>query len=313
MKSLYLYILTGLILFGCFSCKEEDEILPNEPQTNFFAPVAGADDSTSRLRQSFYEETGCYLLFTDTLKNDYIGIDVYGNLLYDLELLDLTYGVNSTLQWYFAFTNLASYEQQKIAVDLVKKYILPVLGEANKPYSFLLVDKMESYAWQSEEYSNDGYWSGPFDQDYYMGVRAMALSVGSLKEEPESFAATIKNEMIQKYLQTVNLNEFYASGKAFYGGLCNIDSWYSDGEVWFYSKEDFVQQSGILGFNYYWDDDEWMYRIQVYSKTADLNVYLETVLGSKEEFMEQYGDYVLCVKKYEIIEQLLIDGGFLDR
>ena len=39
MKSIQIYILCGLVLFSCFSCKEEDDIVPNPPMTNLFAPA----------------------------------------------------------------------------------------------------------------------------------------------------------------------------------------------------------------------------------------------------------------------------------
>ena len=79
MRKLHTYILYGIILLGCFSCKKEDDLIPNAPQPNLFAPAEGATDPTSQLRRKFYEETGVYLLFTDTLKNEYYGTDVYGN------------------------------------------------------------------------------------------------------------------------------------------------------------------------------------------------------------------------------------------
>ena len=300
MKKLQTYILYGIILLSCFSCEKEDSLQPNAPLPNLFAPAEGATDPTSELRRKFHEETGCYLLFTDTLKHEYVGTDVYGKPLYNTELIDLSYGVNSSAEWVFSFTNLSGYEKQKEAVELVKKYILPVLNKNYYPYSFLLIDNLTSYTYWIEEGDTDGYWDSGSEQDFYFGPRALAISISLLQEEPEEFAKKIVKSTLNQYLTGDKLQEFYAPGKNYYGKD------FYDYQYDFWSEEDFIMATGILSF--YYDGYEYF---EVYSMDSDLDIYLTAILeGSEEDFKAEYGDYPLVIKKYDMLKQLLIEGGF---
>lgn len=300
MKKSQTYILYSIILLGCFSCKKEDTLLPNAPQPNLFAPAEGATDPTSELRRKFYETTGAYLLFSDTLKNEYYGTDVYGNPLYNTELLDLSYGINSSALWKFEFEYLSDYEKQEQAVELLEEQILPVLPKNYYPYSFLLIDNLFAYTLLVEEGDTDGLWLGS-DENFYFGPRAMAINISKLEEQGEAFAKEIVNCLIRDYYFTSEkLQEFYASGKNYY-----------DKYIWlydeFYSEDDFLMATGILG--YYFDDYE--EAIEVYGSDSDLKKYLDIILdGSEEDFKTEYADYPLVLKKYDMLKQLLIEGGF---
>ncbi|HCD92049.1 MAG TPA: hypothetical protein DEQ93_02155 [Odoribacter splanchnicus] len=307
MKSIQIYILCGLVLFSCFSCKEEDDIVPNPPMTNLFAPADGANDPTSELRRQFYTETGCYLLFTDTLKHEYTGVDAYGNALYNTELLDLTYGITSTVRWAFAFTNLPDYEEQKNAVELLKTYVLPALNKRYYPYSFLLIDNLRASAWYVEEGATDaeGFWGEFSEQSYYIGTRAIAISISKLQQNPEEFLQLLQQNIINNYLSYDKLVEFYEPGKDWYG--------FHDYTTAFYSEEAFIEATGILAYYYEdpWDEGEepWL---EAYDRNSDLDRYIDWILNhTEEDFENQYGDYAIVMKKYDIVKQLLIDGGFL--
>ena len=78
-----------------------------------------------------------------------------------------------------------------------------------------------------------------------------------------------------------------------------------DGE--FESEEEFVMTTGILAYYY----DEYDYYLEVYGMQSDLDKYLTAILErSEEEFETEYDGYDLVIKKYNILKQLLIDGGF---
>ena len=273
MRKLHTYILYGIILLGCFSCKKEDDLIPNAPQPNLFAPAEGATDPTSQLRRKFYEETGVYLLFTDTLKNEYYGTDVYGNPLYTTELLDLSYGINSSALWKFGFEYLSDYGKQQSAVELLKKQILPVLPKNYYPYSFLLIDNLIAYTWWSEEGATDGYWDSGSDQDFYFGTRAMAINISMLENEGEAFAKRILNRLIRDYYLTAEkLQEFYAPGNNYYGKYI-YDFW---------SEEDFLRATGILAYYY----DGWE-EFEVYGSESDLVKYLNSYLTVRKRISKQ--------------------------
>ena len=51
----------------------------------------------------------------------------------------------------------------------------------------------------------------------------------------------------------------------------------------------------------------------VYDKNSDLEMYLNKILQKTEDdFKIEYGMYSVVMRKYNIIKQLLIDGGFLN-
>ena len=55
-----------IMLAGSFcACQKEEELAPSRTP-NPFAPLPGATDEESKLREEFYKNTGCHLLFNDT-------------------------------------------------------------------------------------------------------------------------------------------------------------------------------------------------------------------------------------------------------
>ena len=96
------------------------------------------------------------------------------------------------------------------------------------------------------------------------------------------------------------LQEFYAPGKEYYG------KYFYDYQYDFWSEEEFIMATGILSF--YYDGYEFF---EVDSMDSDLDIYLTAILeGSEEDFKAEYGDYPLVIKKYDMLKQLLIEGGF---
>ena len=75
------------VLAGCLcACQKEDPVVPNG-MSNPFATLPGATDEETKLREDFYKATGCHLLFNDTLRHEYKGLDGNGNPFYETELL----------------------------------------------------------------------------------------------------------------------------------------------------------------------------------------------------------------------------------
>ena len=174
---------------------------------------------------------------------------------------------------------------------------MPVLPKNYYPYSFLLIDNLIAYTWWSEEGATDGYWDSGSDQDFYFGTRAMAINISMLENEGEAFAKRILNRLIRDYYLTAEkLQEFYAPGNNYYGKYI-YDFW---------SEEDFLRATGILAYYY----DGWE-EFEVYGSESDLVKYLEFILdGSEEDFKAEYADYPLVLKKYDMLKQLLVEGGF---
>ena len=61
-------LLLIIVLAGCFTaCQQEDSLTPSNI-SDLFAPNPEATDAESVLRREFFNTTGCYLLFNDTLR-----------------------------------------------------------------------------------------------------------------------------------------------------------------------------------------------------------------------------------------------------
>ena len=58
----------GLLLFAClWACSDDDYLNNDAGEVNFFAVPDDATGEEADLRRSFFDETGVYLLFSDTL------------------------------------------------------------------------------------------------------------------------------------------------------------------------------------------------------------------------------------------------------
>lgn len=303
MRNIGRYMWLGLLLSAAVACRKEDDITPEAAAPNLFYPDAAATDEYSQLRRDFYAETGCYLLFNDTLKHEYTGTDRYGNPLYSTELLDLPYGVTSSVQWKFVFNYSTNIQQARQAAEIVKKDILSAMDERYHPYSFLLVKDFMTYTYMIEEGEPYGYWSGPNSvETYYIGERAILMSIDALLKDKEALKTKFLRRLLDKQLTTTVLKDFYAPGDAYYGKQETGD---------FIDEDDFITQTGILAFEALQGVGNDFLTFYVESKTADLKIYLDNLLlGQEEEFLTEYAEYPIVLEKFRLLKKIVIDLGF---
>lgn len=304
MKRMKIYLCL-MLLISVWACSKEDSIIPRDSEVNLFYPnrFSGA---YVQICQDFYAETGCYLLLNDTLKHEYVGVDMYGNPVYKTELVDLTYGITSTRQWKFVFDYATEEERVQKAADIVKNNILASMDTAYYPYSFLLVETLKATAYQIEEGDLVGSWSELHEESDYVGSRAIALSMSRLLADPQEFADKFLKKLLIKLLTTNVLKDFYAYGNAYYGRNEIV------GE--FDTEEDFLRQTGILSFTSSWEEDEDGNAVLVFydvSYLDDRDKYLEAILERKEkEFKQKYADYDVILRKLELLKQAIVELGF---
>ena len=294
-----------MLLISVWACRKEDSITPRDTEVNLFYPnrFSGA---FAQICQDFYVETGCYLLLNDTLKHEYVGVDMYGNPVYETELLDLTYGITSTRQWKFVFDYAIDEDRVREAVDIVKNNILASMDTVYYPYSFLLVETLKATAYLIEEGALVGSWSELHEESDYVGSRAIALSMSRLLADPHDFVDKFLKKLLIEHLTTNVLQDFYAYGNAYYGRNEIV------GE--FSSEEDFLRQTGVLSFTSSWEEDEDGNTVLVFydvSYLDDRDKYLEVILeGKEEEFKQEYADYDVILRKLELLKQAIVDLGF---
>ena len=113
--------LAGIFLLGAATlftaCGEEDALTPSGNELNSFLPDESDHSPVAELRRSFYEETGIYLLFSDTLRHVQTGTDEQGRPVYDTEMVDFNYnlngdgGYNLRMEYYTTLEEMQAWEE----------------------------------------------------------------------------------------------------------------------------------------------------------------------------------------------------------
>lgn len=293
-----------IALAGCLcACQKEDELERLEI-INSFATQSGDSDEESKIREDFYEATGCYLLFNDTLQHEYLGVNANGEPLYKTELLGLEYQLTSYTNFRFQFEYLQTLEQKRQVIDFLQNDLLPYIKDV-MPYSLLVVNGMEQYQRNTTAVGYD-YIGSPLT---YSNLRCLALNVSKLwdltEEERQSYAQDICCEIIFASLGGTSINK-YTDGKAgqffwvsysYYSTLKELDLW---GYVTYYNPLEY----GFL---------EDPYEDYFQSPKEDAVSYIKACLSmTEEEFFEKYRAndiYEYTRQKYDIIKPLVDEIG----
>ena len=269
----------------CVACGgEEDDTTPSYADVNGFAPADDDNSPTAQLRRDFYNQTGSYLLFKDTL----ITHTSDGRS----ELLDITYFIMGSIDWQsdykYTYEYIEDIEQQRKAAEYVQKYLIKRLGK-NTPYSFFLVNDLHY-----------DYYGRLRQRDKVLGLRSYVISMGAGEayEDPETYFGDMIVDIVKNSISRVPeelMNQFYAFSKDYYGN--DVEGSLTDQEVW------------DLGMFYYIEDDWWGNNF--YYQNTDLSLWLEAVLTmSPSEFEAEYGSSSVMMEKYALLRQIILDQGF---
>lgn len=295
------------IMTAFTACSDEEDTTPSEYEQNLFSPADNDQSQTAQLRRQFKNDIGCFLLFNDTLKHEQNGTDTYGNMLWNTQLVDLTYQfvgtpMNSTK---YTFNYLTDFNAQKEATELLKAKLAKRLGKA-LPYSILLVDTIRQWTNTSGVWElNTGTYYSPQDPfpKYVLGARSYAFAVhGKEAFEDETY--------FDEILQSIVINKIdnLPSGK-----LENFLSYVAQ-----YRNEigNPIEKSE-LGYDNYAVDDEiarslgyWKDRGIYYFDygNEDRDHYIEAALTYTVEEVEQMmAAFPIVIERFKIMRQLIID------
>lgn len=263
---------------------EEDDTTPSYADINGFAPADDDNSPTAQLRRDFYNQTGSYLLFKDTL----ITRTSDGRS----ELLDITYFIMGSIDWQsdydYTYEYIEDIEQQRKAAEYVQKYLISRLGK-NAPYSFFLVNDLHY-----------DYYGRLRQRDKVLGLRSYVISMGGGEayEDPETYFGDMIVDIVKNSISRVPeevMNQFYAFSKDYYGN--DVEGSLTDQEVW------------DLGMFYYIADDWW--GNYFYYESTDLSLWLEAVLTmSPSEFEAEYGSSSVMMEKYTLLREIILNQGF---
>ncbi len=283
--------LLATVLLG--ACDEDDvETGFRNPSLNFM-PAADDNSQTASLRRGFFEETGSYLLFTDTLQHVYQGEDINGESVYFTELLDMAYSVGQTTTTAveYSYTYITDVEQQRQMVSFLKDYILTHVTGDLQPFSWFLCNRI-----QGKDTAGN-----PINVNSLTGQRCMAVACNYLllRDRTDAQKLSYANNILAGVMGRLAYNrsdlfaDFVSVSASYYGQDYPSSTKPSNEELY------------ALGF---------LSSISAYSYPSletDLSTYVSVIIRSTEEQIEaQYGSYPLVMQKFRALRVELVQAGF---
>lgn len=272
-----IHILLAMLMtsaMGLTSCSDDEDTTPSFADINGFAPAADDNSATAQLQREFYNETGVYLLFNDTLTAENGAKP---------ELLDLGWTLSDLYGYNYSYKYITDIEAQRQAAEVVKTHVVDRLGDA-KPFSILLADDV-SYLYNGMARHST----------MVLGTRCYAFNLddGHALDDPDAFFGDLFISMVQGILEkyTTELQPFYDISAEYYGeyidefGLSDP----TEEELWDYG---FFEYNDMWGYFYY--------------ESSDLKLWVNKVISmSRAEFEATYGSSATMMNKYEALVSVI--------
>ena len=300
MKKFYYILMIGMSVMAV-SCSE-DGVTPHlKDATLAFLPAADDNSEEAQMRRDFYQAYGSFLLFNDTLQHEALGKDVNGDMHYFTEVLDLNYqvGMSTESNEKYKFIVMTDTEAKKVAVQYLKDYLLVHLTGKLKPYSWLLVDKIQ------RDYI--GSVSSPYAA---AGQRSIALACNVLPRLTEE-----QKEQYTVQVMTTIIGKLASDNAAAFGDFLQVSMTYYDGS--FATPSTNAENTALLnqvgfisrGSNEFKQEINGLYPNQ----EQDIKAYARLVVTSTAETIAtKYADYPLVLEKSDIMRKTLKSLGYVE-
>lgn len=300
MKKIYAIAIVTLSLAACNS---EDDIRPRNPEECYFENTYGSSDTDLLLQEDFFKRNNIYVVFNDTLRKEIAGYDSNNNPYYDVRLVDIGYGMNVNMNpntETIGFEYLTSEEDKVQGVKFLDEMILPSLGTPLRPFSFLLVNKINHAILQYGSMLPD-------NPIIYSGWRCSAIAlpgIGTMSEpEKESMRRTILQSIVVKAIGTLDqsiFEKFYSYCEPYYEKY----ALYDEAEAFIALHPTTYDLGFLSAYSYGNDNGFYMYNFK--AKNYDLDDYTAVLFSMSEaEFRTQYADYPIVLKKYDILKSIV--------
>ncbi len=292
------------------ACSDEDSLdtdpKPLDMTTNFI-PADNDNSEEAQMRRDFYNRNGCYLLFNDTLRHEYLGLDFNGDSTYFTELLDIAYDVgaynnNSSSERYY-YQHLTNIDDKRTAIEYLEANILPHIGKAIQPFSWLLTNRITKYTVSTRATTN------PYA---VTGQRCIAIAVYPLWSiKTETQLASLNRQILIIIIQKIVSNNsskfdgFYLISDRDYNNTFDAEGITND------ENTDILAQAGFIVRG---KSDSWgtMMNGKYPNRTDDLNSFArQTINRTREQILTQYADYPKVLQKDSIIRATLTSLGYV--
>lgn len=302
-----LNIITLLMITVCLaSCdKEAIPVVEDDPRSSYFMPDPAASDEESVLRRSFLAEEKSYLLFNDTLRHEFIGVDYNGDRQYRTERVNIGYVLAGTIDGAYRYTHFlySSMDEKRAAVDFMKNHVLKDLPVMLRPYSWLVTR-------QTEVIDPIGMPSYP---TALAGQRSIAIALGNVT----TLSAVQKGQLGRQIVATAVghklvsmeqvVNRFYAVSQSLYNTTFPVVT-YTDAE-----NIESLRQRGFIVQNWF-IEGFFMLHGSIPSREKDLESYVSLVFSrTDEEVVAQYAAYPIVIQKYRLLKTIFEEEGYIQK
>lgn len=286
MKNRCLWIL--LLLGTCaYACSNED-VNPSGEEQNMFASPDFSTEEEMAIRDNFFEKTGIYLIFNDSLC--WREVETPSGIWKMCETLNLNYefsNMSSNIMQYKLSSDIANKEAM---ANLLADELLPLTPESMRPYAFFVVDSF-SFA-QGNDYNDTG------DPELMAAMACYNTTVVGMNGVLEMDEAEFYSYK-QQFMRGILLKNYILLGENVYtdfyvycADAYGINPGYTDAEKW--AAGFLTSYYGVSG--YYKEYDIPNYIWEIYSMT-------------EEEFDMKYADYPLVLQKKNTLVRIFEECG----
>ncbi len=297
-----LFLLSFLPVIGLSGCKgDEDALTPSEPVSNPYEVPSGATGLDAELRRKFFNDHGCYLLFSTEL-NGSTGGTLAGN-----ELEDLRWNLTSFDNSGWVLTTFDTDEEKQQAYDVIENTFMPHIDPSKLPYSIFPVKEYYTTRTNGTKYR---------DIVSKKVFRCTAYNIGKFIDldtegREEAFRDMVYNIIKKDYSSySDEMQPFYVVSEEYYDNYCA--EYYPDWlDMSMDERLEAVNQLGFLSYDEDWYDESEYDEIR--DEDGDINDFAEAVLYTDpEDFYEQWDGYDIIIKKYEIMKRIIAEEvGFI--
>ena len=220
---------------------------------------------------------------------------------YFTEVLDLNYqvGMSTSSNEKFKLIPMTDMENKRAAVQYIKDYLLVHLTGKLKPYSWLLVDKIQR--------DFIGSVSSPYAAT---GQRAIALACNVLPrltdDQKQQYTAQVMTTIIAKLAgdNAASFDDFLQVSAAYYDSSFTAPTTSAE-------NTEMLNQAGFIsrGTNEFKQETNGRYP----SQDQDIKAYARLIVSSTAEAnAKKYADYPLVLKKCDIMRETLKSLGYVE-
>lgn len=304
MKTRIILYLPTLLLSLLASCQDEDKLQATHTPSPF-ALALDNNETVADLQRAFHEQTDCYLIFTDTLRHDYLGTDENGQPYYKPVLVNLAWNMTSVSDKQFRFDYIATPDRKQEAIRFVEEQLLPRVSNL-LPYSLLLVDAINQYN------KEDGVYTLAASPAAYSCINCLALAIRPLWQagnDPDALALDLCCQIIFDSWGGDPDNSY--RGSLAWPFLEENFAWYDYEKEYYYGLdipnglgEESSEPMRQIGFIVN------PHETLLPSALEDAVSYIKACLTmTDEDFHARYADYPVILEKYTIIKPLVDQTG----